>query len=115
MSERDEFLKGPCGDCGAKCCGPNVAIEFSKTEAGFIRSSGTRMVMMEGLPVEPDVKGNDFYLMNSQCGFVNKETGECRAYRDPQKPAICDRFKAGTKACRKIKHRPGFGSYVFGY
>jgi Fe-S-cluster containining protein len=109
-----ESTTNPCETCSAVCCGPRVIVEFSKTEVSFLRSAGTQMLLLTDYPEKTFIEGNEYYSLESRCGFVDRATGKCNVFDDPQRPAVCGLFKAGSPRCLELQARPKPG-YQFGY
>lgn len=105
-----------CRTCASACCGPNINVALSNAERDFLRSAGTNLFLIA--PAAGDNAGRNLYSLESKCGFVIFEDNQykCKIFGNPQRPAICGEFKAGSKICSQIKEtrRQGVG-YVFGY
>lgn len=109
-----------CGNCVALCCRKGVNMELSEAEVAFMQRGGTEL--SEVSPPTPETSRrvkflplitrtqpaqNGTYRLESDCGYltVDTETGQkiCGAYEDPQRPEVCDAFKAGEYGCMTMR------------
>jgi len=131
MSQRDPIPleainDSSCRKCNGACWQKGTILDLDDAERAFLLSNGAELVDT-GVPTRSQEEERlremlgDFaskisivvlapehpsYLLLEDCPYLSRQIGKlafCTVYNDPDRPAVCDSFKPGTKKCLEMQ------------
>lgn len=106
-------LDGLCASCNAGCCQQGTFIPVSQQE--YDAMTDRFGPLYEGrFATAPKVNTRDpesprWMTLAVDCPALDPETLACTMRGNPDRPAVCDEFKAGSESCKSIRETRNFG------